>query len=103
MSNPFEEELSIQGTKNVLRMARMTYGKILDERAISLLERTPTLLHGLLVIRERGAIEFSLGDVRELSRHGLITADHEGFYLSDVVEDILDLYIQELKKEGLYA
>lgn len=75
-------------------------GEKFDQRAASVLAVEPEILRSLIGIREHGRVEMSLGTVRMLCVLGLLTADENGYFLPDVVEDALDDLIDRLKKEG---
>jgi len=81
----------------MVQQARELMGTILDARALVALEQQPTLLEPLLAMRGHGRMELTKDLVVELVRLGFVTADRDGYYLTDIVEDFLDEVIRRLR------
>lgn len=86
------DRMMIQGFSEMM-------GTELDQRALRALEQTPQLAEALLAMRGLGRVELTQQEVMELVRHGLVTADRGGYYLSDFAEDFVDEMIRQLRLE----
>jgi len=82
-----------------LDVARTMFGKVLDERAMEFIRRNPDTINGLLAIRLTGKVPFPKKDVIQLCRVGIFSADKDGYYVSDIVEDLIDEVIKRIHQE----
>jgi hypothetical protein len=73
----------------------------LEARARAALQDSQ-LVWALYTIRKTGKVELPVADVRGLVANGLAGVDDKGFFLTPVVEDLLDRLEKKLEERGVH-
>jgi len=91
------DKVKIESLKTTARSVAVLYRNELDKRAIEALVSSDAVLIGVMAIRMGGKVELTLNDVQDLVKAGLVTADNDGFYLSDIVENMIDDILEKVE------
>ena len=90
MDHPLDR-LMLQAATEVLR-------PLLDVQALDYLIEHPNTMFAVITMRNRGKLSLSLSITKKLVEIGVFSVDENGYYLSEVVEDVIDSLFVEWEK-----
>ncbi len=73
-----------------IKAAREFMGERMDHRALDFVDRHPGIIGALVGLRVTGTCSLSAAVVRRLCAVGIFAADEDGYYMSPVMEDLID-------------
>ena len=71
---------------------------VLDQRALDFLMERKDILRAIITLRKIGKFEISQREAQQLVTLGIMQVDGQGYFLSEVVEDLVDLVIKNAEK-----
>jgi len=84
--------------RRMLQTATEALRPLLDIKALDYLIDNPATMRAVIAMRMNGKLELRLGVVKHLVSIGVFSLDKDGFYLSEVVEDVIDKLLAEWKQ-----
>jgi predicted AAA+ superfamily ATPase len=84
--------------RKALELASGMMRDVLDDRAIDFLVKRPDILNALVGIRQLGKFMLAPREVKQLVVLGVMQVDEQGYFLSEVVEDLIDVILREAEK-----
>ncbi len=92
--------------KKMMEMASVVTRDVLNQKAVDFLITQPNILRALVVLRQVGKFEISQREADLLVKLGIMQTDDQGYFLSEIIEDLIDTIIdkaEKLKREELDA
>lgn len=84
--------------RKALELASNIARDVLDKRALDFLAGRPDILRALVGIRKLSKFALSPREANQLVVFGILQVDEQGYFLSEVVEDLIDLIIKKAEE-----
>lgn len=81
-------------------MLGMAFRDAMNVRALEALAEDPDLVVMLTALRLTGKANFTKAVADQMVRLGILSIDFQGYYISEIVEDAVDKYLQLLEEDG---
>lgn len=84
--------------RKALELAGVLMRETLDKRAVDFLLARTDILKAIVTLRKVGKFEISTREAKQLVVLGIMQIDDQGYFLSEVVEDMIDLIIKKAEE-----